>query len=97
MNYYLQTYDGILEKVKNSNKREFHSEPVYSKKHLKNKIKSYSGKINTNVHNNKIPKEGSQCISSSVILIDSVLRTCKNLYPQVFLEECKHVVKKYEA
>ena len=29
----------------------------------------------------------------SVILIDSDFRTSKNYYPQVFLEECKHVVK----
>ena len=30
----------------------------------------------------------------SVILIDFVFRTGKNYYPQVFLEECKDVVKK---
>ena len=40
-----------------------------------------------------MPKEGSQFISLSVILIDSVFRTDKNYYPQVFLEECKYVVK----
>ena len=32
-------------------------------------------------------------ICSSVILIDSVFRRGKNYYPQVFLEECKCVVK----
>ena len=32
------------------------------------------GKINTNFHNNKISKEGTQCICLSVILIDSVFR-----------------------
>ena len=30
----------------------------------------------------------------SAILIDFVFRTGKNYYPQVFLEECKDVVKK---
>ena len=64
-----------------------------NEKYLKAKIKSYNGKINTNLHNNKIPKEGSQFICLSVILIDSVLRTSKNFYPQVFLEECKYAVK----
>ena len=34
-----------------------------------------------------------QFICLSVILIDSVFRTGKNYYPQVFLEECKYVVK----
>ena len=33
-----------------------------------------------------MPKEGSQCICLSVVLIDSVYRTGKNYYPQVFLE-----------
>ena len=56
-------------------------------------MKSHDGKINTNFHNNKIPKEGSQCICLSVILIDSVYRKHKDYYPQVFLEECKYVVK----
>ena len=34
-----------------------------------------------------------QFICLSVILIDSVFRTRKNYYPQVFLGECKCVVK----
>ena len=62
-------------------KKEFDSEPVYNEKYLKAKIKSYNGKINTNFHNNKIPREGSQFICLSVILIDSVFRTGKNYYP----------------
>ena len=60
---------------------------------IKYKIKSYNGKINTNFHNNKIPKEGSQFICLSVILIDSVFRTGKNYYPQVLSEKCKYAVK----
>ena len=55
------------EKVKNSIKKEFDSEPVYNEKYLKAKIKSCNGKINTNLHNNKIPKEGSRCICLSLI------------------------------
>ena len=66
---------------------------MYDEKYLKAKIKSYNGIINTNFHNNKIPKESSQFICLSVILIDSVFKTGKSYYPQVFLEECKHAVK----
>ena len=76
---------------------------MYNEKYLKAKIKSYNGKINTNFHNNqvfqnevsqnKIPKESSQFICLSLILIDSVFKTGKNYYPEVFLEECKYVVK----
>ena len=89
----LEKYNEILEKVKTSVKKEFDSEPVYNEKHLKANLKSYNWIINTNFYNNKIPKEGSQFIFSSVILIDSVFETGKNYYPQVFLKECKYVVK----
>ena len=86
--------DELLKKYNEiTNNKEFDSDPAYNEKYLKSKIKSYNGKIHTNFHNDKIPKEGSQCICFSVILIDSVFRTGKNYYPQVFLEECKYVVK----
>ena len=56
----LEKYNEIWEKVQNSSiKKEFDSEPVSNEKYLKAKIKPYNGKINTNFHNNKIPKEGS--------------------------------------
>ena len=38
-------------------------------------MKPNNGKINTNLHNNKIPKEGSQYICLSVILLDSIFKT----------------------
>ena len=56
-------------------------------------MKSYERKININFYDNKVAKEGSQSISLSVILTDSVFRTGRNYYCQVFLEECKYVVK----
>ena len=83
-----------MEKVKNILKKEFVSEPVYNEKYLKTKVKSYNEKINTNFHDNKIPKEGSEFTCLSVILIDSVFKTGKNYYAQVFLEEYNCVVKK---
>ena len=43
------------------------------------------GKINTNFHNDKMPKEGS------VFIMD------KNCYPQLLLEECKYIVKEKEV
>ena len=89
----LETYNEIWEKLKNVIKKEFDCEPVYNEKYLKAKIKSYNGKINTSFCNNKIPKEGSQIICLSVILIDSVFRSGKNYYPQVFSEECKYIFK----
>ena len=77
--------------MKNGIKEEFDNKPLYNEKCLKAKIKSYNGKINTNFPINKIPREGSQFICLSVILIDSVFRAGTNFYPQGFLEECKYV------
>ena len=86
----------IWKKVSNTIKKGFNTEPVYDEKYLKTKIKSYEGKIIINFHNDKILKEGSQSICLLTISIDSVFRTSKNYYPQVFLEECKYVFKEKE-
>ena len=56
----LEKCNEIQGKVKNSNKKEFDSKPVYNKKYIKAKIKSNNGKINTVSYNNKIPRKGSQ-------------------------------------
>ena len=73
-------------------KRGFDSESVYNQKYLKTKIKSCTGKTNTNFHNDKMPKEGSQCICVSVILIESVSEMGKKYYFQVLLEKCQYIV-----
>ena len=89
----LEKYSELQEKVKNSLKKEFDNERGYKKKYLKAKIKSYYEKIKTNSHDSKIPKERSQFIYLSVILIDAVIKTGKDYSLQVFLEECKNVIK----
>ena len=89
----LGKHNEIWKEVSNLIKQKTDSKPVYNEKYLKTKTKSYIGKINTNFHNNKKLKEGSQCISLSVVQIESVNRKDKDYYPQVFLEECKFVIK----
>ena len=82
------------EKVKNSFKKEFYSEPVYNEKCLKaktNPVTEKSAQIFTIIKYQK--KVFNLFIWLSVILIDSVFRTGKVSYPQVFLEECEHVIK----
>ena len=44
-------------------KNEFDIEPVYNEKYLKSNPKSYKGKINTNFHKNKTPKEDSKYLN----------------------------------
>ena len=85
----------LLEKY-NEIKKGFDSEPVYNEKYLRTKIKSDEGKISAKFQGDKIPKKVSQCICLSVILIDSVFRTGKKYYPQVFLEEKKKFLKRLD-
>ena len=79
----LENYNEISENnneyyINNNIKTEFASKPALNEKHIKTKVKCYNGKSKPNFHNNKIPKEGSQCISLSVILIDSIYRKDKS-------------------
>ena len=89
----LEKYNDIWKKIKDSLKRECDSKPVYNKIYIKAKVKSYNGNINTSFYNNKIRKADSQYICLSIILLDSVFRTGKSYYLQVFLEECKYAAK----
>ena len=74
-------------------KNGFGSDPVYNNKYLKTEIKSYEGKVNTIFHNDKTLTDGSHCICLSVVFIDSFFKMGKKYYPQVFLGECKYIVK----
>ena len=56
-------------------KKGFDSESEFFDKNFETKIKYYDRKINTTFHDDKLPKEGSQYICLSVILIDSLFRT----------------------
>ena len=89
----MQTYNKVWDKISNIMLKGFDSEPVYTEKYLKNKIKSYDGKMKTNFHDKGVLKEGPHCVCSSVPLIDSFFKIGKNFYPQVYLEECKNVWK----
>ena len=62
------------------------------KKYLKTEIESYEGKVKTNFHNEKMPKESCLYICLSVVLVDSVFKVGENYYPQVFLEKCKYII-----
>ena len=60
---------------------------------LKAKRKSFECKINTNFHDDVIPKKYCHCVYFFVILIDFVFEIDKNYYPQVFLEESQQIIK----
>ena len=50
--------------------------------------------MQTNFHNEKIPKEKSPYKCLSIIILDSVIKANNKYCPQTFLEECKYVQEK---
>ena len=73
----LEKYNKIWNKVSKVIEKRFDSVPIYNNKYLKTKIKSYKGKVNTNFHDDKVPKNGSHYICLSVSLINFVFKRMK--------------------
>ena len=75
-------------------KKEFDREPVYKKKLLETKIKSYGDLMVTHFHDKEVLKVGSDYTSLAVIMIDYALKNDEYYYPQAFLKECKYIKKR---
>ena len=88
-------YNKIWDAIKDKLGIKFHSEPVYEYKYLKAKLREFDGMIK-NFLGNDIPKEHMHYTCIACITIDSVLAINKKNHPQVYLEECKHKVKKMQ-
>ena len=69
----------LKKKKEKIRRKKFDSDPVFDKKYLKTKTKSYKGRILTNF-NDEVLKEGSECIFLSLIVIDFVFKSNKNYY-----------------
>ena len=83
-NQLLGKYNEIWDKFSNTINKGFDNEPVYNEKYLNTKVKFCEGKMNTNFHCDSLPKEGFSCICLSASLIDSISKTGKSYYPEVF-------------
>ena len=92
----LKNYNQIWKKVKKLLKIKFDSEPIYGNndKYIKTKIKMYGDSVNTNFQSKCVSKEKAQCKSSSIIMLDFVVKAKKKYYPQTLLEECKYEPKR---
>ena len=95
-NKLLKKYTKIWEKISNLMNIEFDSEPVYGDhdKYIQAKIKMDEDRVNINFQGKKMPKENASYNCLSLIMLDSVIRANKKYYPQIFLEECKYVIRK---
>ena len=83
-------YTEIWKKIKSILNVKFHSQPIYDDKYIKAKVKTFNNTINKLFSGDEIPKERIHYVCSSAICIDSVLKTEKKNYPQVYLEQCKY-------
>ena len=92
-NKIFKKYIKILKRVRNLMNIEFDSEPVYSNKYIKAKIKIYKDKVNTIFQGKKVHKENTSCKCLSLIILGSFIRLNKKYYPQTLLEERKYETK----
>ena len=62
---------------------EFDSELVYSDgdKYIKEKIKMYEDRVNTNFQGKKVPKENASYKCLSLIVLDHAIKVNKKYYP----------------
>ena len=70
----LVKYNEIWKKIKNTLSIKFHGKPVYDKKYIKTKVKTFNEVLNTIFSDNKILKESTQYICVAEINIDSVMK-----------------------
>ena len=73
---------------------KFHNKPVYDEKYIKTKVKTFNEVVNVIFSDNEIPKERIHYTCLAAMNIDSVMRTDKKNYPQVYLEGVKKKIKK---
>ena len=95
-NKLLKKYNKIWGKISNIMNIEFDSEPIYghNDKYTKTKIKMYEHRVITNFQGKKVPKENASYKCLSLIMLDSIIRVNKKYNPQIFLQECKYVIRK---
>ena len=79
-------------------KIDFNTKTTYDDddvKYIKTKVKTYEDSIITSFYNKnrskKIPEEKVPHKCLSIIILDSIIYAYEKYYPQIFLEECKHV------
>ena len=89
-------YNEIWNRIKSILNVKFHSQPNYDDKYIKTKVKTFNNSIDTLFSGDEIPKERIHYVCISAICIDSLLRSGKKNYPQVYLEQCKYQMKKRE-
>ena len=92
-----KNYNKIWEKIESLMRKKFDSKLFYGNddnKYIKTKIKTFKDSIITNFHDKKLPEEKIPYKCLSIIVLDSVVKTDNEYYPQTFLEECVYKQQK---
>ena len=93
-----KNYNKIWEKIESLMRKKFDSKPLFgnddNSKYIKTKIKTFKDSIITNFHDKKLPEEKIPYKCLSIIVLDSVVKTDNEYYPQTFLEECVYKQQK---
>ena len=92
-NEFLARYTTIWGKISDLINKKFDSDPVYNKKYINTKIRSYNNDIKTNFHdidnkNNKLPEKNKPYKCMSLISLDSIIKINKKYFPQTRLQAC---------
>ena len=69
------------------------SDIIYDDQYVKTKVKSFKT-VKTLFENDEIPEEKIEHKCIPCISVDSVLEIEERYYPQIYLEQCEHKVKK---
>ena len=89
--------DEIWNKIKKTLNVKFNSMPVHDERCITAKVREFNGVIKTNFLSDKTPKENVHYTCIACMTIDSVMKTEKKNYPQIYLEECKYKIKKIKV
>ena len=90
-------YNEIWDKIKETLSIKFYSMPVYDEKYIKAKIREFNSVIKTNFLGHEVSKENEHYTCIARITTDSIMRTEKKNYQQVYLEKFKYKLKKTKA
>ena len=92
-----EVLDEIWNKIKKTLNVKFNSMPVHDERCITAKVREFNGVIKTNFLSDKTPKENVHYTCIACMTIDSVMKTEKKNYPQIYLEECKYKIKKIKV
>ena len=91
----LDKYNEILDNIKRDLNIKFQSMPFYDEKYVKAKVRGFNDVIKTNFLDDKIQKESMHYTCIASVTIESVMKTEKKNYSQVYLEDANTNQRKY--